>query len=246
MLQGIETVNNYVNINTNKSQDAARIVSNSNPESISAVSQEVAAQKIKKVERPGKPAEVLNEKKDTLLEFLTRKIGRGEILSRGENLYLMGKKSSLYEQSMNIQRLRDRIVQRLEHKKENESLEQIFKELIEELKSEYGVPSSAAEANESANTQAQNSEEFVRMANALQSNFADYMSVFETSATESASEADEKPEVDIHLLGSPVDSDAKTDFEKDVEAKQEAEYEAVLNARKKLNQKMFSKLNSSI
>ena len=250
MLQGIETVNNYANINANKSGDAARIVGNPNSEGVIAASQDTVAQKIKKIDRSEKAAEMRNEKKDKLLEFLERKVGRGEILSHDENLYVMGKKASLYEQSMSMQKLRDKIMQRLEHKKDDESLEQIYKELTEELKAEYGVTDSAENAavqstdnNAEAGNAVQNTEEYIRMSNALQIGFSDYIAVSESFSDNA--DLKETEEAEIELLGSDSDK-VKTDFEKQVEARQSAEAEAIVNAREKLNRRMFSKFDGSI
>lgn len=250
MLQGIETVNNYANINANKSGDAARIVGNPNSEGVVAASQDTVAQKIKKIDRSEKAAEMRNEKKDKLLEFLERKVGRGEILSHDENLYVMGKKASLYEQSMSMQKLRDKIMHRLERKKDDESLEQIYKELTEELKAEYGVLDSAESAavqstdnSAEVSNAAQNTEEYIRMSNALQIGFSDYIAVSENFSDNA--DLKETEEVEIELLGSASDK-VKTDFEKKVEARQTAEAEAIVSAREKLNQRMFSKFDGSI
>lgn len=254
MLQGIETVNNYANINSNKTSDAARIVGNPNSDGITAASRDTVAQKIKKIERSEKAAEATNQKKDSLLEFLERKVGRGEILSHDENLYVMGKKASLYEQSMNMQKLRDKIMQRLEHKRDDESLEQIYKELTEELKSEYGISNSENAAAtqtvsdaETTTNSSKSAEEYIRMSNALQIGFSDYIAVIDSSSESTENtESTEAEETEVQLLGSSSDDTVKTDFEKEIEARQDAEADAIVNAREKLNQRMFSKINTTV
>lgn len=252
MLQGIETVNNYTNINTNKNTDYAKMMVNANSDGVIVASQDTVSQKIKKVERSDKNEELKNQNKDRLLEFLERKVGRGEALSHDENLYVMGKKSSLYEQSINIQKIRDRIIQRISNKKSDETMEDIYKELTEQLKKEYGMEQSSAELNNSAaqSVSYEQSEEYIRMTNALQNNFVEVVATYEEADVDVEVDMDLSDENvensdEIKLFGSGNESeDKKTDFEKEVEAKRLEE--AMGAARKKLDGRMFSKINSTI